>query len=156
VAYWLNDVAQLLLAKAEGHDKSKLEPPEKEIFDIYTPKLKELKFGSKEYKAALVDMGEGLNHHYKVNKHHPEHYPSGIDGMTLYDIVEMFCDWCASAENKNNTIDIDCLAQRFNISDQLKEILINTMNDLDFWNMVGDVPVGHFTPVDKRKESVEL
>lgn len=63
VKYWLSDFANLLLLKADTHDKSKLEEPEKEMFDEYTPKLKEMKFGSQEYKAALAGMGEGLKHH---------------------------------------------------------------------------------------------
>lgn len=72
--------------------------------------------------------------------------------MTLYDIVEMFCDWCAAAEKKRTVIDIDYLASRFSISPQLASILVNTMNDLDFWCTIN----GHatdFTPVDKRKHN---
>ncbi len=51
--------------RAIAHDQSKLESPEKEIFDIVTPKLKGLTYGSDEYKAALGEMGEALTHHYE-------------------------------------------------------------------------------------------
>lgn len=150
VTYWLEDIAHRLVGRAKQHDLSKLQDPEKEIFDEYTPKLKELTFGSDEYKAALSGMGEGLKHHYEVNKHHPEHFENGVNGMTLYDLVEMFCDWLAAAEAKHTPIDMDYLTKRFNLSPQLVDILINTMNDVDFWNDVNGVPVTYFTPSNKR------
>jgi hypothetical protein len=104
VEYWARDFIHLIESRVRLHDNSKLLPPEKEIFDEYTPKLKEMTFGSDEYKAALVGMGEGLKHHYKINRHHPEHFENGVNGMTLYDLVEMFCDWLAAAEAKHTPI----------------------------------------------------
>lgn len=56
------------------HDLSKLESPEKEIFDEFTPKLKATTYGSDEYKSFLAQMKIGLDHHYAANSHHPEHY----------------------------------------------------------------------------------
>ena len=53
------------------------------------PKLRELTFGSDEYKVALVGMGEGVKRHYAANRHYPEHYENGVNDMTLADIVEM-------------------------------------------------------------------
>ena len=150
VKYWINDFVHLLSARAETHDNSKLEPEEKHVFDEYTPKLKELTFGSNEYKAALAGMGEGLKHHYKNNRHHPEHFENGVNGMTLYDLVEMFGDWLAAAEAKHTPIDVDYLASRFNLSTQLVDILLNTMRDLDFWCEVNGVPITYFTPSNKR------
>ena len=150
VEYWMRDFTALIEARAKNHDNSKLEPEEKYVFDEYTPKLKTLAFGSDEYKASLAAMGEGLKHHYKANRHHPEHFDNGVNGMTLYDLVEMFCDWLAAAEAKHTPIDIDYLAKRFNLAPQLIDILLNTMRDLDFWCEVNGVPVTHFTPDDKR------
>ena len=152
VSYWLNDFIQLLTGRSNTHDVSKLGPQEKPIFDEYTPKLKDLTFGSDEYKASLEAMGDGLKHHYKANRHHPEHFDNGVNGMTLYDLIEMFCDWLAAAEAKHAPLDIDYLAKRFNLAPQLVEIMLNTMRDLDFWNEVGGVPVTYFTPEDKRTE----
>jgi hypothetical protein len=84
-----------LLERSEFHDKSKLSDDEKPAFDRETPKLKSLTFGSDEYKASLAALGPALQHHYKANSHHPEHYRNGIAGMDLMDLVEMFCDWLA-------------------------------------------------------------
>ena len=68
----LTGMAELLRKRAIYHDASKLESPEKEIFDEVTPRLKGLTYGSKEYKESLSDMGPALLHHYENNMHHPE------------------------------------------------------------------------------------
>jgi rubrerythrin len=63
-----------IVARALRHDASKLLTPEKEIFDEFTPKLKDSTYGSDEYKSYLKDMGVALQHHYEHNSHHPEYY----------------------------------------------------------------------------------
>lgn len=123
-----------LYNRGYDHDKSKLESPEKEVFDEYTPKLQELEYGSEEYKKSLEGMGEALTHHYESNSHHPEHFENGIAGMSLVDIIEMLCDWKASCERTsdgdiNKSIDIN--VKRFGISEQLASILRNTLKVLD-------------------------
>jgi len=60
--------------RAYEHDQSKLEPPEKEAFDVLTPRLKNLTYGSEEYRACLREMKPAIEHHYANNSHHPEHY----------------------------------------------------------------------------------
>lgn len=128
---WIDDFIYILKGRGSAHDASKLRPPEKEMFDIYTPKLKVLQFGSDEYKKALSQMGEALKHHYTMNSHHPEHHKDGIDGMTLYEIVEMVCDWMAAAEKKGVPVDMDYLQKRFNISPQLRSIIENQFREID-------------------------
>lgn len=111
------------------HDASKLVEPELEIFNEFTPKLKTSTYGSDEYKGFLVEMGAGLAHHYAVNRHHPEHFPNGIDGMTLVDLVEMLADWKAATERHDDgslTRSLVIQKDRFGISDQLAVILENT------------------------------
>lgn len=63
-----------LMGRRRVHDRSKLESPEKEIFDEYTPKLAGSTYGSAEYKRYLAEMKPALDHHYAANSHHPEHY----------------------------------------------------------------------------------
>lgn len=115
-----------------SHDKSKLESPEKEVFDKVTPKLKNLTYGSDEYKLSLADMGPALNHHYQNNRHHPEHFDNGINGMTLVDLIEMICDWkAATLRHTDGDIvrSLEVNKERFGISDQLETILMNTVKD---------------------------
>ena len=118
-----------LSTRAVEHDASKLKTPEKEVFDKVTPLLKDLTYGSDEYKEALKEMGVALDHHYKNNRHHPEHFENGINGMNLVDIVEMFCDWYAATKrhddgNIYNSLEIN--KTRFNLSDDLLAIFKNT------------------------------
>lgn len=130
---YLSLCADLLRMRAAVHDVSKLEAPEKQIFDEVSPKLKALTYGSDEYKAALVEMGEALTHHYQANSHHPEHYPNGIDGMSLLDLIEMLCDWKAASERHadgNFVKSLDINRTRFKISDQLMQIFINTAREI--------------------------
>jgi len=119
--------------RADAHDVSKLESPEKEIFDVVTPKLSALTYGSDEYKAGIAELGEALTHHYEVNSHHPEHYPNGVSGMSLLDVVEMFCDWKAASERHADgdfAKSLEINKERFAISDQLAEIFENTRLEL--------------------------
>jgi len=119
-----------LLDRMANHDESKLKSPEKEYFDTYTPQLWELAYGSKEYEKIRKKMRPALIHHYKYNKHHPECYSNGINGMDLVDLVEMLCDWMASTKKeKNGNINksFKIAEKRFKISKQLMQILKNTV-----------------------------
>ena len=123
-----------LISRAEVHDLSKLKEPEKSTFDACTLKLKALTYGSTEYKAALAELKPALDHHYAANSHHPEHYPNGIDGMSLFDVVEMLMDWKAATERMKDGGDIwrslQINAERFRISPQLLSILENTAREM--------------------------
>lgn len=79
-------------------------------------------------------MKPALDHHYATYRHHPEHFQNGINDMNLIDIVEMLADWKAASERQkdgNLLLSIEKNAKRFNIDDQLKQILINTAKTLD-------------------------
>jgi len=63
-----------LLRRSDEHDLSKLESPEREAFDEWTPRLAATTYGSDEYRSYLAAMKPALDHHYAHNSHHPEHY----------------------------------------------------------------------------------
>ena len=116
--------------RAFCHDKSKLQSPEKELYEEITPQLSELKYGSQEYLDVIAKLSPALKHHYENNSHHPEHYIDGMDGMDLFDIMELFCDWKAASESQKNGSFADSIRigqERFNISPQLVNIFVNTM-----------------------------
>jgi len=132
VRKYIFNVIQRLEDKANQHDASKLYPPEKEIFDKTTQRLKTSTYGSDEYKIMLKEMGPALEHHYEHNRHHPEHFKEyecngcfklfneqpnncdicgysqftiknvGISGMNLLDVIEMLCDWKAATLRHGN------------------------------------------------------
>lgn len=120
-------------SRAVLHDKSKLQEPEKSIFDKYTPLLKNTTYGSDEYNQFLKEMKVGLDHHYQCNSHHPEHYPNGIKDMSLLDLIEMICDWkAATLRHADGDIlsSIEKNQKRFGYSDELKNIFLNTIKEL--------------------------
>ena len=128
-------VCNALTVRAVYHDMSKLEEPEKSVFDRMTPILRTLTYGSDEYKAALVEMGEGLKHHYAHNSHHPEHHAAGIAGMSLLDLIEMLCDWKAATERVKEGSMAQSLPiniARFGIDPQLAAVIENTVRELEW------------------------
>jgi hypothetical protein len=133
----LGHVATCLLYRGMYHDASKLGPTEKPLFDEMTPKLKTLVYGSDDYKASLAALKPALDHHYKYNSHHPEHYPNGIDGMNLLDIIEMYCDWIAAGERTkdgNPYRSLEVSEKRFGMSPQLVNIFKNTIANQALWD----------------------
>jgi hypothetical protein len=133
-----------LIHRGIVHDNTKLESPEKEIFDEYTPKLADCTYGSEEYKTYLKEMQVALNHHYENNDHHPEYFDmrykkrstgkpffKGLSGMNLFQLTEMILDWyAASQRHENGDIfkSIEQNQERFGYTDEVKMILINTIN----------------------------
>lgn len=120
-----------LLKRALDHDQSKLEEPEFSIFAKEGAKLKSLQYGSKEYEESLKELKVALDHHYANNRHHPEHFPNGINDFNLIDLIELLCDWIASSERQhdgNIRKSIETGARRFNIDSQLTNILENSID----------------------------
>jgi hypothetical protein len=158
----INTVQQLLFvvsrklnALALKHDKSKLEDPEKAIFDIYTPKLKDTTYGSDEYKTYLKEMKEGLDHHYAENRHHPEHFVNGINDMTLIDLIEMFADWLAATKRHNDgdiNRSIKVNKDRFKYDNQLESILLNTAKMFEHIDLIENAISYYNCNVEEVKE----
>lgn len=118
-----------LIERSTQHDRSKTEDPELAVFNEFTPKLQTTTYGSDEYKAHLAAMKPALDHHYAANRHHPEHFADGVDGMTLVDLVEMLADWKAATERHADgdlARSLEIQRDRFGLSDQLVRILRNT------------------------------
>ena len=134
VAGYMEEATGTLTYRAAVHDRSKLEDPEKAMFDEFTPKLRDLTYGSPEYKACTAAMGDALKHHYAHNSHHPEHYTDGVAGMSLFDLIEMLCDWKAAGERHadggNIRRSLDLNVDRFAISPQLEHILNRTIEEM--------------------------
>ncbi len=133
VAQLLTEASSELIKRANVHDNSKLESPEKELFDEYTPKLKDCTYGSDEYKNYLKELKVALDHHYANNSHHPEHYKNGVNGFDLFDLIEMFFDWKAAGErHADGSIykSIELNKDRFKLSDQVVDVFTNTAKNL--------------------------
>jgi hypothetical protein len=130
----LNKFAVDLIRRGEVHDQSKLDRPEVSAFAEHTKNLATTTYGSEMYEGFRKALGPALDHHYANNTHHPEHYPRGIDGMSLLDVVEMFCDWYAAGKRHNDGNIRNSLRNnkpRFNVSDQLEHVFENTISFLE-------------------------
>lgn len=135
VGVLLEKMRDELSQRQVDHDVSKLEEPELSAYATYVPQLKGLEYGSPEYKAVLAKMKPAVQHHYAANRHHPEFFKNGIDGMNLIDVLEMMADWKAAAirsgapEKFNENFEKNI--ERFKISPQLAHVLRNTLEVLD-------------------------
>lgn len=127
-------VGQKLHLRGQDHDRTKLEAPEKEAFDNLSLNLKDHEYGSDEYKTVIREtLGPALKHHYENNTHHPEHFENGIAGMSLLDLIEMLVDWKAASERMSEGDiykSIELNIERFEIDDQLAQILRNTAREM--------------------------
>jgi hypothetical protein len=129
----INEAIGNLRHRAMVHDDSKLIEPEKSGYDVLTIKLKDCVYGSDDYKAALAEAQPVIQHHYAANDHHPEHWPNGINDMSLLSILEMLCDWKGASERtKQGSIaqSLEVNAKRFGIDPQLASILANTVREM--------------------------
>lgn len=129
----LNQAAIELIQRGNIHDQSKLESPEKEYFDR-AKRLEHIDYGTTEYQQCLDELKPALEHHYANNSHHPQYYTNGVNGMNLFDLIEMFLDWKAASE-RHNTGDIyksiEVNKDRFNLDNQIVDIFNNTVKYLN-------------------------
>jgi hypothetical protein len=129
----LYGIVDELCERGRVHDQSKLESPEKELFDEMTPMLAQLDYGTPQYYAALERLRPALDHHYAHNDHHPEFHHNGIRDMNLMQLLEMLIDWKAASERHesgNIFKSLEHNKQRFKIDDQLYDVLLNTAYEL--------------------------
>lgn len=128
----INTVIKDLIDRGHVHDRSKLESPEVEIFGKAVD-MKDIAYGSPEYKQMLEDLRPAISHHHSKNRHHTEFWPNGVNDMTLMDLIEMLCDWkAATKRNKDGNIrkSIEYNCEQKEISPQLRKILENTVREL--------------------------
>jgi len=118
----------VMLRRAARHDASKFSPEEKPAFDRVIPLLRDVPYGSDRWREVAALLGPAAAHHFAHNSHHPQHYPEGIAGMDLFDLVEMLCDWMAAAERRPaDGVRLDLNIAEFGIEPQLAAILANTL-----------------------------
>lgn len=133
----LHDTAIVeLLKRSRLHDLSKFEPIEKEPLDRMQALIEQegqAQYGTPEYKRRTDLLGPMIEHHRANNSHHPEYYENGIDGMDLFDVMEMFFDWKAASERGEDvSMRLKAVCDKYEVSPQLKSILYNTAKNLGY------------------------
>lgn len=131
----LNAFCIELLKRGEVHDDSKLEEPERSGYARLHHELAGLTYGSPEYMTNLARLRHTVEHHFARNSHHAEyHCERGMSGMTLWDLVEMFCDWQAAVRRHNNGNlynSLEVNTKRYGIDPMLTAILKNTIDAIE-------------------------
>jgi hypothetical protein len=132
-------IIRALEERSHNHDDSKLEEPEFSAYSETIPKLKGLEYGTDEHRATLAQMKPAIDHHYSVNRHHPEFFgdrKTGIYDMNIVDFIEMVCDWKAASmrggDNKAFFKSLDINKEKFGLSDQVVALIANTAELLEF------------------------
>lgn len=132
----LSTCAKLLLDRGRDHDASKLTTHELEPLQRMQDLIDaegQAPYGSDEYKRRTALLKPMLDHHYAHNSHHPEHYHNGVNGMNLFDVMEMLMDWKAASERgEESSVSINKACERFGIDGQMRDILYNTADYMGF------------------------
>lgn len=128
VGLYLQRVTTALFRRAVVHDYSKFAPDEFGPYAAALPRFEKSEYGSDEYKACCESIKPAIEHHFRENRHHPEHFPNGVNDMNLLDVVEMVCDWMAASQRvPGNTLRLDLQKERFGIDDQLFGLISRTV-----------------------------
>lgn len=139
----LEAFAAELVKRGQDHDRSKLGPVEKPVRDANPPDYSTV-FGSQRARELSQALRPAIEHHHKVNSHHPEFYGAhGIAGMDLVDLVEMFLDWKAAgepypADNIARSLEIN--RERYGLEPQLLAILTNTARNFGWLDPADPAP----------------
>lgn len=92
-----DNLAILLLQRANIHDNSKLVGPELELLANLSGNQKA--FINPEVQLSEYEKGI-IEKHWENNRHHPEHFEE-VSNMSELDIIEMVCDWYARSMQYN-------------------------------------------------------
>lgn len=132
----LTEAADELIRRGAVHDLSKFSPEEMgplEEMQKLVDTEGQAAFGTPEYERRKLILGPMLEHHYKNNSHHPEHYPAGVNGMNLFDLIEMFFDWKAASERgEESAMNLTFSAERYKLAPQVFDIFKNTAAMLNY------------------------
>jgi len=117
------------------HDSTKLQEPEFSSFVSTRPRFKQVNYGTPEYQKLTDEIKPAIDHHYENNRHHTVFFKNGINDMNLIDILEMISDWKAAERRSPDKKLIDTLGyayKKYGISEQLAEIITNTLHYLNW------------------------
>lgn len=124
-----------LLERHNAHDRSKMTAEELPAYERHAQAQAEAEYGSDEHAQAMLLVKDALTFHYSRNRHHPEHFPNGVDDMTLIDLCEMLADWMDASRRYNHNgsfkKSMEHNAKRFKLSDQTVRLLENTARWLE-------------------------
>jgi len=113
------------------HDRSKFQDPEFSVFCSTRPEFKKANYGTPEYAAVCQKAKEGVEHHYRHNRHHTAYHENGVKDMNLLDVLEMLADWKAASRRSPDLTFADSLNtafKKYEIGPELQNLILNTIN----------------------------
>jgi hypothetical protein len=130
----MSRLSQEVMRRGNDHDESKLGPEELPHYIATIDEFEQHAYGSDGYHKAKESLGPAVLHHYKHNRHHPEHFGGDIGKMNLVDLLEMLADWKSATQNHpekpgNMAKSISLAVDKYKISPELSRILYNTAID---------------------------
>lgn len=123
------DFIHELFYRMHSHDMSKLEEPEYSLWKKMDQEPR-YPYGTPEYIDKIKRNKDVFELHYMHNTHHPEHYYNGVSDMDLVDLIEMLIDWISYKDEisiKDAVELIEMQSERYNMSEDLKSIMKNTL-----------------------------
>ncbi|MEK6829515.1 MAG: DUF5662 family protein [Nanoarchaeota archaeon] len=125
-----------IIRRAWVHDFSKYSKHEAPYFAA-AGNTKDIRYNSPEYKESVeVKLKSALEHHYKNNTHHPQHFKEGVKEMQPLDVIEMLCDWKASTlryKGGNIQESLSVNKERFGFSEQEMKNYEKFFNEIKAW-----------------------
>src|SRR5260221_11060207 len=83
VRFLVGQCAIILLERGAKHDASKLEEPERAIFDTVGNRLAVITYAGEEYQSSLAELKKVLDNQYATNYIHTIHYLIVVTGFLL-------------------------------------------------------------------------
>lgn len=121
----LRRISQQIEARIVEHDSSKFQEDEFEGFVEINIVARTHPYGSQEYKDS-ISHNNAVELHRQRNRHHPEYHQTGVEDMTLVELIEMVCDWKAASETYGQTSFQESLsiqAKRFNLTPEQEYVV---------------------------------
>lgn len=158
VKKWATKFSNILLTRAETHDDSKLREPEFTGWHMMD-KEPRYKYGTPQYKDKLNRYHWLMELHWTQNRHHPEYWDLHPDDKDrdLIDILEMMIDWLSYKDiiSMKEAIElVDTQTQRYNISEELSDLIKNTV--LNYFSTLGGAPVANDLMNAEKTDRIDL
>lgn len=134
----MNLAVSYLKEKAITHDNDKVEPGYvRDVYVEHFPKLKQIPFGTKEYRAYELAHFKKAHALHTQNRHHFYNHLENADDTDLFDLLEAIID-IKQSQKQYADYDLKTIMKTFKdkevLSLDLELLAYNTMKKLDELN----------------------
>ncbi len=128
----LNKAGNELIYRGEVHDQDKTENKTvNKAYEEHFAKLKEIEFGTEQYKQYELDHFNKAHEIHAQNRHHFYSHRNNIDDINLLDMIEAIVDISESSKQYGNGDYIESMRSKGLFDYSLEELIINTIKHLE-------------------------